>query len=163
MINNGISAVLSLTGFTVVLSNTSNKIQIVSSGGFSNYSIITNTLSNILGISSAINKPAGTYVSPYLANLGYDTYIQMSFLNVPSKFSTIGSVPSALKIPLNTNAFNILFYSTDRAEYDQCLTISDTNFILSQMRIILYDRYGYALNNGNLDYSFTLAIEYLIN
>ena len=28
------------------------------------------------------------------------------------------------------------------------------------MRIIMYDRYGYILNNGNLDYSFTLAIEY---
>ena len=85
----------------------------------------------------------------------------MAFFNVPSIFSSQGNIPSALKIPLNTNAFDILFYSTDRNEYDQWLSISDTNFILSQMRIIMFDRYGYLLHNGNLDYSFTIAIEYL--
>ena len=85
----------------------------------------------------------------------------MVFFNIPSIFTSQGSIPSALKIPLNTNAFNILFYSTDINKYDQSLTISDTNFILSQMRIIMFDRYGYLLNNGNLDYSFTIAIEYL--
>ena len=67
----------------------------------------------------------------------------MVFFNIPSIFTSQGSIPSALKIPLNTNAFNILFYSTDRNKYDQSLTISDTNFILSQMRIIMYDRYGF--------------------
>ena len=46
--------------------------------------------------------------------------------------------------------------------HDQALTISDNNFILSQLRIIIYDRFGYLLNNGNLEYSFTLAIEYEI-
>ncbi len=45
----------------------------------------------------------------------------MCFFNIPSIFSSQGNVPSALKIPLNTNAFNILFYSTDRNEYDQSL------------------------------------------
>ena len=84
----------------------------------------------------------------------------MSFYNIPSIFSTLGNVPSALKIPLNTNAYNILFYTTDRGEYDQALTVSDTNFILSNMRIIMYDRFGFPINNGNLEYSFTLAIEY---
>ena len=82
------------------------------------------------------------------------------FFNIPSIFSSQGNVPTALKIPLNTNAFNILFYSADRNEYDQSLKISDTNFILSQMRTIMYDRYGFIINNGNLDNSFTLAIEY---
>jgi hypothetical protein len=118
------------------------------------------TLSNILNITSAINQTAGTYTSPYIYNLGYDKYIQMGFINVPSIFSSQGNVPSAIKIPLNTNAYNILFYSTDRSEYNQCLTITDKNSILSQMRIVIYDRYGYALNDCNLDYSFTLAIEY---
>ena len=161
-LNASILTAINSTGFTFVLSVSSgNKIIITSSGAFSNYSIIQNTLSNILNISTAINQIPGTYTSPFIYNLGYDTYIQMCFYNVPSIFSSQGNVPSALKIPLNANAFNILFYSTDRSEYDQALTISDTNFILSQMRIIIYDRYGYALNNGNLDYSFTIAIEYL--
>ena len=161
-LNASILTAITSTGFTFVLSVSSgNKIIITSSGGFSSYSIIQNTLSNILNISSAINQVAGIYTSPYIYNLGYDSYIQMCFYNVPSIFSSQGNVPSALKIPLNTNSFNILFYSTDRSDYDQALTISDTNFILSQMRIIMYDRYGYALNNGNLDYSFTIAIEYL--
>jgi len=141
--------------------NTSNNIIITSTGAFSSYSIIQTTLSNILNINSAINQTAGTYTSSFIYNLGYDTYIQMSFYNVPSIFSSQGNnVYSALKVPLNTNAYNILFYSTDRGEYDQALTISDNNFILSQLRIIIYDRFGYLLNNGNLEYSFTLAIEY---
>jgi hypothetical protein len=161
-LNASILSAITATGFTFVLSNSINdKIIITSTGAFSSYSIITNTLSNILNINSAINQIAGTYTSPYIYNLGYDTYIQMCFYNVPSIFSSQGNVPSALKIPLNTNAYNILFYSTDRSDYyDQALTISDSNFILSQMRIIMYDRYGYALNNGSLDYSFTIAIEY---
>ena len=117
-------------------------------------------MSSILNITSAVSQTAGTYNSPNIANIGYDTYIQMCFYNVPSIFSSQGNVPSALKIPLNTNTFNILFYFTDRNDYDQSLTISDPNFILSQMRIIFYDRYGYVLNNGSLDYSFTIAIEY---
>ena len=161
-LNSSILTAINSTGFTFVLSVSSgNNIIITSTGAFSSYSIIKNTLSNILNISSAVNLNAGTYTSPFIYNLGYDTYIQMCFLNIPSIFTSQGSIPSALKIPLNTNSFNILFYSTDSNEYDQSLTISDTNFILSQMRIIMFDRYGYLLNNGNLDYSFTIAIEYL--
>ncbi len=140
--------------------NTSNNIIITTTGGFSSYSIVQSTLSSILNINAAINQTSGTYTSPFIYNLAYDTYIQMYFHNVPSIFSTLGNVPSALKIPLNTNAYNILFYTTDRAQYDQALTVSDTNFILSNMRIIMYDRFGFPINNGNLEYSFTLAIEY---
>ena len=161
-LNASILSAITSTGFTFVLSvNTSNNIIITSTGAFSSYSIIQTTLSNILNINSAINQTAGTYTSSFIYNLGYDTYIQMSFYNGPSIFSSQGNnVYSALKVPLNTNAYNILFYSTDRGEYDQALTISDNNFILSQLRIIIYDRFGYLLNNGNLEYSFTLAIEY---
>ena len=149
------------TGFTFILSvTTGNNIVITSTGGFSNYSINQNTLSNILGISNAVNQIAGIYTSLFLYNLGYDTYIQMCFYNVPSIFSTLGSVPSAVKIPLTTNAYNILFYSTDRSHFDQGLRVSDSSFVLNTMRIIIYDRFGYALSNGNLEYSFTLAIEY---
>ena len=149
------------SGFIFVLSvSSSNNIIITSTGGFTSYSINQNTLSNILGLSLALNQIAGIYTSPYIYNLAYDTYIQMSFNNIPSIFSTLGNVPSALKIPLNTNAYNILFYSTDRGHYDQGLTVSDSSFILNNMRIIMYDRFGFPLNNGNLEYSFTIAIEY---
>ena len=160
-LNASILTAISGSGFTFVLSVSSgNNIIITSTGGFSSYSIINNTLPNILNISSAINQIAGIYISPYIYNLGYDLYIQMAFYNVPSIFSSQGNVPSALKIPLNISAYNILYYSTDRDGYDQSLTISDSNFILSQMRIIMFDRYGFVINNGNLDYSFTIAIEY---
>ena len=161
-LNASILTAISATGFTFVLSVSSgNNIIITSTGGFSSYSIINNTLPNILNISSAINQIAGIYISPFIYNLGYDLYIQMAFYNVPSIFSSQGNVPSALKIPLNTNAYNILYYTTDRDGYDQSLTISDSNFILSQMRIIMFDRFGFVINNGNLDYSFTIAIEYI--
>jgi hypothetical protein len=113
-LNASIVTAITSTGFTFVLSvNTANNIIITSTGAFSSYSIIQSTLSNILNINSAINQIAGTYTSPFIYNLGYDLYIQMSFFNVPSIFSSQGNVPSSLKIPLNTNAYNILYYSTD--------------------------------------------------
>jgi hypothetical protein len=160
-LNSQISNALLPFNCTLVLSaTTDNKIKITSTGS-GTYSIITNTLSKILGLTFAINQNLGTlYSSPYVYNLAYDTFMQMSFYNIPSIYSSQGNIPSALKIPLNTNTYNILFYSTSRELYDQSLKITDSNFILSQMRIIMYDRYGYALNNGGLDYSFTLAIEY---
>jgi hypothetical protein len=71
-LNASILTAITSTGFTFVLSVSSgNKIIITSSGGFSSYSIIQNTLSNILNISSAINQVAGIYTSPYIYNLGY--------------------------------------------------------------------------------------------
>ena len=160
-LNASIVTALSATSFTLVLSvSSSNNLIITSTGAFTSYSINQNTLSNILGLSLAINQTAGTYTSPYIYNLAYDTYLQMSFYNIPSIFSSVGNAPSALKIPLTTNAYNILFYSTDRGEYDQGLTVSDSSFILNNMRIIIYERFGFPLNNGNLEYSFTIAIEY---
>ena len=160
-LNASILTAISGSGFTLILSvSLGNNIIITTTGAFTSYSINQNTLSNILGLSSALNQIAGTYTSPYIFNLGYDTYIQMSFNNIPSIFSTLGNVPSAVKIPMNTNAYNILFYSTDRGYYDQGLTVSDSSFILNSMRIIMYDRFGYPLNNGNLEYSFTLGVEY---
>ena len=71
---------------------------------------------NILNINSAINQIVGTYTSTFIYNLGYDLYIRMAFFNIPSIFSSQGNIPSALEIPLNTNSFNILFYSNDRTE-----------------------------------------------
>ena len=84
------------------------------------------------------------------------------FLMYHQYFQSQGNLLSSLKIPLNSNAYNILYYSTDRQEYDQAWTVSDNNFILSQLRIIMYDRFGFPINNGNLEYSFTIAIEYEI-
>jgi hypothetical protein len=159
-LNNAISSDLSGSGFSLILTVNNNIVSITTTGAFSSYSINQNTLSNILGISSAINLTAGTYNSPFLATIAYDTYLQISF-NIPSKFSTPGNIPSALKVPMNTNYSNILFYSTDRGkDYDQALTVQDSNYILNQMRVIIYDRFGFPLNNGNLDFSFTMAIEY---
>jgi hypothetical protein len=64
-LNSSIVTAITSTGFTFVLSvTTGNNIVITSTGAFSSYSIIQNTLSNILNINSAINQVAGTYTSP---------------------------------------------------------------------------------------------------
>ena len=83
-LNTSISNAILGAGFTFLLlvSNT-NQIIINTSGSLTTYSIIKNTLSNILNISTAINLNAGIYTSPYIYNLGYDTYIQMCFYNIP--------------------------------------------------------------------------------
>ena len=55
-LNASILTAITSSGFTFVLSvSSSNNLIITSTGAFSNYSIRQNTLSNILGVSGAIN------------------------------------------------------------------------------------------------------------
>ena len=135
-------------------SNNSNVLSFVLNSVSYNATITQQNYSSISFLLTALNASILTAIT----SSGF-TFV-LSIYNIPSIFSTLGNVPSALKIPLNTNTYNILFYTTDRAEYDQALTVSDTNFILSNMRIIMYARFGFPINNGILEYSFTLAIEY---
>ena len=128
-INASISGAIPPSTLSIILSESSNNRIVITTTGTVTYSILPTTLSTILNISTVTNISTAIYSSQNIYNIAYDTYIQMCFYNIPSIFSSQGNVPSALKIPLSTRAYNILFYSNDRNEYDQSLTISDTNSI----------------------------------
>jgi hypothetical protein len=166
-LNTAISSVVSPT-YTFVLSvNTTNNIVLTITNVSSPstaviYTINSTTLSIILGISTLNNVSSLTTTNTNtIYNLSYDNYISMVFTNIPSKMTgSNNNYASSLKVPLNAIPYSVFYYITDRNTFDQALTIIDNHFILDNLKVLFYDRFGYQLYNGNLDFSFTIAIEY---
>lgn len=165
-LNSAIAGVINPLYSMVLTVNTNNNIvitlQLISSPStVVNYSILSTTLSNILGISTLVNTTNVTTSTNAIYNLSYDTYILMSFPNIPSNFNgSNNNLTSTFRIPLNAIPYTVYYYISERTSFDQSLTVNNDTFILSQLQIKLYDRYGYPLYNGNTDFSFTLAIDY---
>jgi hypothetical protein len=166
-LNTAIASVISASYSFVVSVNSTNNIVLTITNVSSPstpviYTISPTTLAIILGISTLSNANSLTTTSTNtIYNLSYDNYISMVFTNIPSLMTGANAnYASSLKVPLNAIPYSVYYYITDRNTYDQALTIIDTNFILDTFKIQIYDRFGYQLSNGNLDYSFTLAIEY---
>ena len=157
-LNAAIVTTLTASGFTLVLSSgINNNIIITLTGALTNLTIRNTTLSKILGI-NGVSTASLSYTSVNSYNINYDLYVYMSFDNIPSIYSSSGSIRSALKIPLMTNYSNINNYFSHRNDKDMSLILNDSNFQFIKIQIIFYDRYGYPLTNYNVDYSFTLSI-----
>jgi hypothetical protein len=54
---------------------------------------------------------------------------------------------------------NILFLGESNT-FIQTISITDPYFVLNSLNIIILDRFGYAINGGNANFSFTLGINY---
>ena len=161
-LNTAIATTLTASGFTLVLSTgTKNNLIVTMTGAVTNLTIKNTTFSVILGL-NGVSTSSLTYTSANSFNINYDLYVLMSFDNIPSVFSSSGNIRSALKIPLGTNYGNINNYFSHRDEKDMSLIVYDENFIFQNLQIKFYDRFGYLLSNGNVDYSFTISIDYLI-
>lgn len=157
-LNTALNTTLTSSGFTMVLSlGTTNNLIITLTGSLTNLTINKTTLSLILGISE-ISTNSLIYTSTKSFNIGYDTYILMSFDNIPSINTSNNFIRSAFKIPLNTNYGNINYYFSHRSENEQSLVINDSNFIFNKLNVIFFDRFGYLLTNYNVDYSFSISI-----
>lgn len=166
-LNTAISSLVSPT-YTFVLSvNSTNNIVITitlvsNPATLVNYSINTTTLSIILGINTLVNtNNQATNFTNTIYNLNYDNYISLAFGNIPSVFTgSNNNILSSIKIPLNAIPYSVYYYISERQIFDQSLEIIDRNFILDNLRLTVFDRFGYQLFNGNCDFSFTLAVEY---
>jgi hypothetical protein len=158
-LNAAIVTTLTASGFTMVLSiGINNNIIITFTGSITTWTIKKTVLSQILNINSS--GTALSFTSPYSYNLNYDTYVLMSFDNIPSIFSSTSNLRSAFKISLSTNYGNINNFFSHRNNNEQSLILNDFNYIITNFKVIFYDRYGYAINNYNVDYSFTLSLIY---
>lgn len=99
-----------------------------------------------------------TITAPNKFSLAYDNYISL-YLDIPSKGSSSGSRLISYKIPLNALS-GMVFYLGDNNTFTQFFEVADPNYVLSHFRIIVYDRFGFAINTG-LDYTFTLAFQFI--
>jgi hypothetical protein len=128
----------------------------------SSFSVIDTNLSlYILGFRQNYDVlVSNTYETTYSSfNLNADNYFHL-FLNVPGINASMASnVKSSFKVPFNSITNQVYFYQ-DQNSFVQFIDCNNSNFNLSNLTVILYDRYGNPLSSKGLDYSFSLKIEY---
>ena len=66
---------------------------------------------------------------------------------------------SSFKLPLNSVIGNVYYYQ-DENSFTQSIDIRDDNLVMSQLQVIIYDRFGNNINPNGVDWSFTLKIDY---
>jgi len=93
----------------------------------------------------------------YSYNLNYDNFVAL-YLNIPSTNTSSGNHLISYKIPLNAVS-GMVFYLGQNNSFEQSINLSDQNFVLSNFRIQVFDRFGNIITQG-IDYTFSLAIYY---
>lgn len=94
--------------------------------------------------------------NPY--NLNIDNYISMFIPKLSSSSCTGNNTNMTFKIPLNS-IYNSILYLNEYNSLRQEIEIIKKSLILSEIDVILYDRFGNNINNKN-DYSFSLGVKY---
>ena len=145
LLNNKVSLVL--TGYptnTVVSFNSSRLISVVL--GFTKQSYIQYATSI-------------TADNTYL--LAYDNYISIYLQDIPVKSTGYSNQLVSYKIPLNA-VNGMVYYLQELNSFSQSVELTDQNYVLNRLRVVVYDRFGVKLTNG-LDYSFSFAVNYYEN
>ena len=93
----------------------------------------------------------------YLLNI--DNYINMTITNLSASGinNNANGVSSHFKIITNT-VNNVIYYVAENNSFSQNININP-NYPITNISVILTDRFGYSLNSAGLDYSFTLEFE----
>ena len=123
-----------------------------------NNTVLTNIVLGFTANYPSILQPFNYVVSPANYNLAYDTYISIYFPNVNALSVAATGQNMTFKVPFSgTNS--TIFYNVENLSFAQYIELTESNFILSSIKLIVYDRFGYQINNNNLDWSFTLAFD----
>ena len=153
--------------FTIIDTNLSKYILGLSSSNtlLDSSTVSTTTVTMVRGISSTITMvpvlSSSSYyyligVNPY--NLNVDNYISMFIPRISSSTCQGNNTNITFKIPLNS-IYNSIYFLNEYNALKQEIEIIDKNLILTDLDVILYDRFGNNLNNKN-DYLFSLGIKY---
>ena len=127
------------------------------------FSSVTKLLGTILGFDSStlpISAGGATYYNSTASrvyNLNYDNYISLYLTNIPHN-SKSANLLSSFKIPLNSSG-NIIYFNSENISFSQYITITDQNFVVDKLQIVVYDRFGNNIFNA-FDYSMTLAFSF---
>ncbi len=164
-INTAITA-LAIPSITVTLALTSstsnpNRLLINFTGTVTTFSIVDTNLSKyILGFRAGKDALVGSVYSASTANynLNPDNYIVMYVPTLNAMNASMSNQLSTYKIPLNSVNNQVFFY-VEEGSFRQWVDITDSGLTLSNLTVILYDKYGKDLNPNNLDFSFTMCLE----
>ena len=142
-------------------STNSNRLQINFTGTTTSFYIIDTNLSKyILGFRTTDNLATNIFASSSSNyNLNVDNYINLYMPTFNSYNSNQNGSWSTFKLPLNS-INNQVYYYQDASSFEQSIDINDNNLVLSSLTVFVLDRFGNNLNPNNIDWSFTLAINY---
>ena len=117
-------------------------------------------LSNIiLGFQYSVQIVTTILAAASNYNLYYDTYLSIFFPYVNAKSTTASGNKMHFKIPYN-GYNNSIFYSVESSNgFNQYIELTESNFTIGNLKVQVYDRYGYLINNQGLDWSFSLTFE----
>ena len=90
--------------------------------------------------------------------IAYDNYISLYLQDIPVKSTGYSNQLISYKIPLNA-VNSMVYYLQELNSFSQCVEITDKNYVLTRLRVVIFDRFGDKITNG-LDYSFSLAVNY---
>ena len=153
--------------FTIIDTNLSKYILGLSSSTLllDSSTVSTTTVTTVRGISSTITMvpvlSSSSYyymtgVCPY--NLNVDNYISIYMPRLSQSSCQGTNTNITFKIPLNS-IYNSIYYMNEYNSLKQEIDINDKNLILTELDVLLLDRFGNNLNLKN-DYSFSLRIAY---
>jgi hypothetical protein len=106
---------------------------------------------------NGIRAPETTILGSYSFNLNYDNFLIM-YLNIPSTCTSAGNKLISYKIPINAIS-GMVYYLGQNNTFEQSIIVSDQNYVLSDIRVQIFDRFGYSIIQA-LDYTFSLALYY---
>jgi hypothetical protein len=132
--------------------------------GLSSFSITETLFSkNILGFRSTDTFVGNNFQSliDFNLNLNSDPYILMYIPTLNGLNASQSGKQSTFKIPMNiqSTGVNPFYYHLDAKTFKQFVDITDPQLTISNLTVILYDRYGVNINPFGKDFSFTLALE----
>jgi hypothetical protein len=139
-------------------------------GGNSNYITITHNCSTlILNRNILTNYILGFYTNTYNFSpitttnfycLNVDNYINLYITNLNSGSDTNANGRLlTFKIPLPITNGGILFLGESNT-FTQTISITDPHYVLNSLNLMILDRFGFPINGGNSNFSFTLGISY---
>jgi hypothetical protein len=145
----------------VTFSTTNNKVSLVLTGYLTNTTVAFNS-SRLISIVLGFIQPSYIYTTSITADnnylLGYDNYISLYMQDIPVKSTGSSNQLISYKIPLNA-LHGMVYYLQELNTFSQSVELTDQNYVLNRLRVVVYDRFGVKLTNG-LDYSFSLAVNY---
>ena len=165
--SNACNTTINGTGITInfaLNSSNTNRLQINFSGStVTTFSVTDTNLSKyILGF-----RTTDTYSSNVFSgnssnyNLSADNYVNIFIPSFNSLNANQNGSYSTFKLPLNTITNQVYFYQ-EATSFQQTIDITDDNLVLSQLIVHVHDRFGCNLNPNGMDYSFTLAVDYIL-
>jgi hypothetical protein len=159
-LNNSVSTALSSYTGVSLFFNSDTTYYITITHNCSSLTLNKNILTNnILGFNSkTYNTSTITTTNFYCLNI--DNYINLYITNLNSGSDTNANGRLlTFKIILPQTNGNILFLGESNT-FIQTISITDPYFVLNSLNIMILDRFGYPINGGNANFSFTLGINY---